>query len=155
MLAREGGFIRENYRPELDELRLMRDESRQIIAGLQAGYCDDTGIKNLKIKHNNVLGYFIEVTAINGERLMQPPLSDKYKHRQTLANAVRFITVELSQAEQKITTAKERAMAIELELFAALAAQILERQSASHWGSGQRAGQAGCLCSFGAIGARA
>ncbi|MCF6197904.1 MAG: DNA mismatch repair protein MutS [Hyphomicrobiaceae bacterium] len=128
VLAREGGFIAKGYRPELDELRLMRDESRQIIAGLQAGYCDDTGIKNLKIKHNNVLGYFIEVTAINGERLMQPPLSDKYVHRQTLANAVRFVTVELSEAEQKITTAKERALAIELELFAALVQQVLACQ---------------------------
>ncbi len=130
VLAREGGFIREGYRPELDELRLMRDESRQIIAGLQAGYCEDTGVKNLKIKHNNVLGYFIEVTALHAEKLLQPPLSEKYVHRQSLANAVRFVTEELSKAEQKITTAKERALAIELELFAALSRQILASQQA-------------------------
>ena len=128
VLAREGGFIRQGYRPELDEMRMMRDESRQIIAALQSKYADETGVKNLKVKHNNVLGYFIEVTTLHADRLMQPPLSDKYRHRQTMTNAVRFITVELSEAEQKITTARERALAIELELFAALSAQILEAQ---------------------------
>ncbi len=126
ILAREGGFIREGYRPELDELRLARDESRQLMAGLQAGYAEETGIKTLKVRHNNVLGFFIEVTAANGDRLMQPPLSEKYMHRQTLANAVRFTTQELSQAEQKITTAAERALAIEQDLFANLSGRILE-----------------------------
>ena len=128
VLAREGGFVRENYRPELDEMRMMRDESRQIIAALQGKYADETGVKTLKVKHNNVLGYFIEVTASHAEKLMQPPLSDKYVHRQTLANAVRFITDELAEAEQKITTARERALAMELELFADLVAQIMAVQ---------------------------
>ena len=128
ILAREGGFIKEGYRPELDELRRMRDESRQILADLQQKYGDETAIKSLKIRHNNVLGFFIEVTAANGERLMQPPLSEKYVHRQTLANAVRFTTVELSEAEQKINTSKERALAIELDLFLELGAKILAAQ---------------------------
>ena len=128
ILAREGGFIREGYRPELDELRLLRDESRQVLAELQSRYADDTGIKGLKVRHNNVLGFFVEVTATNGDRLMQPPLSETYKHRQTLANVVRFTTAELSQAEQKITTAKDRALAIELDLFSDLTSGILEAQ---------------------------
>ena len=128
ILAREGGFIREDYRPELDELRRLRDESRQVLAELQSRYVDDTGIKDLKVRHNNVLGFFIEVTANNSDRLMQPPLSEKYMHRQTLANAVRFTTIELSEAEQKITTARERALAIELDLFAELTAHILQAE---------------------------
>ena len=129
ILAREGGFIREGYRPELDEVRRLRDESRQVLAELQSRYAQDTDIKSLKVRHNNVLGFFIEVTAINGERLMQPPLNEKYMHRQTLANAVRFTTVELSEAEQKITTARDRALAIELDLFADLTANILAVQA--------------------------
>jgi DNA mismatch repair protein MutS len=128
ILAREGGFVREGYRPELDELRQMRDESRQVLAELQKRYAEETAIKTLKVRHNNVLGFFVEVTASNGDRLMQPPFSEKYMHRQTLANAVRFTTVELSQTEQKITTAGERALAIELELFAELTANILAAQ---------------------------
>ncbi len=128
VLARDGGFIREDYRPELDELRRLRDESRQVLAELQQAYVEETGIKSLKVRHNNVLGFFIDVTAIHGDRLMQPPFSEKYLHRQTLANAVRFTTVELSEAEQKITTAKDRALAIELELFAELSDRILSAQ---------------------------
>lgn len=125
ILSREGGFVREGYRPELDELRRLRDESRQVLAELQMQYSEETGIKNLKVRHNNVLGFFIEVTANNGDQLMQPPLNEKYRHRQTLANAVRFVTVELSQAEQKILSAKDRALAIELDLFAELTSRVL------------------------------
>ena len=129
ILAREGGFIREGYRAELDEVRRMRDESRQVLAELQSRYARETDIKSLKVRHNNVLGFFIEVTAANGDRLMQPAFSEKYVHRQTLANAVRFTTVELSDAEQKITTARERALAIELDLFAQLTSDILDAQA--------------------------
>ena len=129
ILAREGGFINEAYRPELDEVRRLRDESRQVLAELQTKYAQDTDIKSLKVRHNNVLGFFIEVTAANGDRMMQPPLSETYVHRQTLANAVRFTTVELSEAEQKITTARERALAIELDLFADLSVRILNAQA--------------------------
>jgi DNA mismatch repair protein MutS len=103
ILAREGGFVRKNYRPELDELRLLRDESRQIMARMQSRYSEQTGVKNLKIRHNNVLGYFVEVTASHGDRLMNAPLSETFVHRQTMANAVRFTTLELGEVEQKIT----------------------------------------------------
>ncbi len=129
ILAREGGFIKQGYRPELDEVRRLRDESRQVLAELQTRYVQDTDIKSLKVRHNNVLGFFIEVTAANGDRLMQPPFNETYVHRQTLANAVRFTTVELSKAEQEITTARERALAIELDLFADLSASILSAQA--------------------------
>ncbi|MCP4935362.1 MAG: DNA mismatch repair protein MutS [bacterium] len=129
ILARDGGFINEGYRPELDEVRRLRDESRQVLAELQTKYAQDTDIKSLKVRHNNVLGFFIEVTAANGDRLMQQPLSETYVHRQTLANAVRFTTVELSDAEQKITSARERALAIELDLFRDLTHNILAAQA--------------------------
>src|SRR6185437_931717 len=70
---RDGGFVREGYDATLDEARALRDESRRVIAALQARYAEDTGIRILKIKHNNVLGYFVEVTAQHGEKLMAAP----------------------------------------------------------------------------------
>jgi len=126
---RDGGFVREGYRDDLDENRTLRDESRQVLAALQARYQDETAIKSLKVRHNNVLGFFVEVTAINADRLMQPPLSDIFGHRQTLANVVRFTTDELSSIEGRITAAGERATAIEQEVFADLSAKVTERES--------------------------
>jgi DNA mismatch repair protein MutS len=67
---RDGGFVREGYDATLDEMRALRDASRRVIAALQARYAEDTGIRILKIKHNNVLGYFVEVTAQHSEKLM-------------------------------------------------------------------------------------
>ena len=124
LLARDGGFVRPGYRPALDELRAMRDESRGLIAGLQARYSGEAGVKALKIRHNNVLGYFIEVTASHGEKLMRPPLAETFIHRQTLANAMRFTTTELAELESGISSAADRALAIELEIFGALSAAV-------------------------------
>ncbi len=120
----DGGFIRPGYHQELDENRKLRDESRQILAALQAEYSEETGIKTLKIKHNNVLGYFIEVTALHGEKLMSEPLAQTFTHRQTLANAVRFTTAKLSETEAKINRAADRALEIEQEIYADLVRQI-------------------------------
>ncbi len=78
--------------PALDETRALRDESRRVVAALQARYADETGVKALKIRHNNVLGYFVEVTAQHGDKLMAPPLNATFIHRQTLAGQVRFTT---------------------------------------------------------------
>ncbi|EKV26910.1 DNA mismatch repair protein MutS [Caenispirillum salinarum AK4] len=126
MLARDGGFIAPGYHPQLDELRTLRDESKRLIAGLQATYIEQTGIASLKVKHNNVLGYFLEVPAKQGDKL----LADKegpFLHRQTMANAVRFSTVELSELEDKIRGAADKALALELELFADLVKEVLAR----------------------------
>lgn len=121
----DGGFVAEGYNPRLDELRGLRDESRRLIAGLQRKYADDTGVQNLKVRHNNVLGYFIEVTAKNADGI--PTGGDSpYIHRQTMANAVRFATVELSDLESEISRAADRALALEQEIFSALADQILQ-----------------------------
>ena len=122
---RDGGFAREGYDKILDETRALRDESRRVIAALQARYAEDTGIRVLKIKHNNVLGYFVEVTAQHGERLMSAPLNGTFIHRQTLAGQVRFTTTELGELEAKIASAAERALGLELEIFERLAAAVM------------------------------
>jgi len=121
---RDGGFVRPGYAKELDDTRALRDESRRVVAGLQARYADDTQVRGLKIKHNNVLGYFVEVTAQHGDKLMAPPLNQTFIHRQTLAGQVRFTTTELGALEAKIASAADRALGLELEIFDALVARV-------------------------------
>src|SRR4051794_31489731 len=123
-LKRDGGFVRAGYDSALDETRALRDESRRVVAALQARYADETGIRALKIRHNNVLGYFVEVTQQHGEKLLAAPLNATFIHRQTLAGQVRFTTTELAALEAKIASAAERALSMELEIFERLAAQV-------------------------------
>ena len=125
LLARDGGFISEGHNADLDEARKLRDEGRSVIAGLQKEYADETNISSLKIKHNNVLGYFIETTATHAEKMLAKPLADRFIHRQTTANAVRFTTVELSEMETKILNAGARAIEIEISLYNGLKQQVL------------------------------
>ena len=125
LFKRDGGFVRDGYQGPLDESRALRDESRQVIAGLQARYADDTGVKSLKIRHNNVLGYFVDVTAQHGDKLMSAPLNATFIHRQTLAGQVRFTTTELGELEAKIANAADRALNLELEVFERLAASVI------------------------------
>ena len=120
---RDGGFVRGGYEPALDEARALRDESRRVIAALQVRYAETTGIRSLKIRHNNVLGYFVDITAQHGDKLMTAPLNATFIHRQTLAGQVRFSTTELGELEAKIANAAERALALELEIFERLAAR--------------------------------
>ncbi len=126
-LARDGGFIEKGYSDQLDKLRSLRDESRRLIAGLQTKYQQDTGIDKLKISFNNVLGYFIEVTAKHGDKLMVKDEggSNPYVHRQTMANAMRFTTPELAELERDIASAGEKSLAIEQEIFAELVKNII------------------------------
>jgi DNA mismatch repair protein MutS len=121
---RDGGFVRASYEPALDEARALRDESRRVIAALQVRYAETTGIRSLKVRHNNVLGYFVDVTAQHGEKLMSAPLNATFIHRQTLAGQVRFTTTELGELEAKIANAAARALALELEIFDRLAAAV-------------------------------
>nr|WP_281299977.1 MULTISPECIES: DNA mismatch repair protein MutS [unclassified Iodidimonas] len=127
-LARDGGFITKGYDAALDEVRTLRDESRRLIAGLEADYRRDTGLNALKIKHNNVLGYHIDVPAKAADLLMQPPHAQRFIHRQTLANAVRFSTTELAGLAAEINQAGDRALAMEQQMFDELVARI-----ADHW----------------------
>ena len=125
LLARDGGFIAAGYDAELDEARKLRDEGRSVIAGMQADFIAQTGITSLKIKHNNVLGYFIETTATHAEKMLAPPLNDSFIHRQTTANQVRFTTVELSEIETRILNAGGHALGIEKRLYSSLKDAIL------------------------------
>ncbi|NDK35842.1 DNA mismatch repair protein MutS [Rhodovulum sulfidophilum] len=125
LLVRDGGFIATGFDEDLDEARTLRDEGRGVIARMQAGFVEETGISSLKIKHNNVLGYFIEVTATHAERMLSPPLSDTFIHRQTTANALRFTTVELSELETRILNAGNRALEIEKRLYDSLKTAVL------------------------------
>ena len=127
LLARDGGFIAADYDEDLDEARTLRDEGRSIIAGMQQEYAAHTGITSLKIKHNNVLGYFIETTATHAEKMLSAPLSEKYIHRQTTANQVRFTTVELSEIETRILNSGNRALEIEKRLYSALSTAIMNQ----------------------------
>jgi DNA mismatch repair protein MutS len=125
LIKRDGGFVRRGYEADLDETRSLRDASRLVVASMQARYADLTGVKGLKIRHNNVLGYFVEVTAQHGDKLMSQPLNATFIHRQTLAGQVRFTTSELGEIEAKIANAGERALNLELEIFDRLCARVL------------------------------
>lgn len=125
ILVRDGGFIAHGYDTELDELRQLRDEGRGVIARMQQEYAQETGISSLKIKHNNVLGYFIEVTTTHAEKMLSPPLSDNFKHRQTTANQLRFTTPALTEMETRILNAGGRALEIEKGLYDALKSKVL------------------------------
>ncbi|MCZ7470383.1 DNA mismatch repair protein MutS [Agrobacterium sp. O3.4] len=131
LLKRDGGFLRDGANPELDEVRALRDQSRRVIAGLQLKYADETGIKSLKIKHNNVLGYFIEVTAGNADVMMATDEAKaRFIHRQTMAGAMRFTTTELADLESRIANAAAQALTMELEAFARMVEAVVQQAEA-------------------------
>jgi DNA mismatch repair protein MutS len=115
--ARDGGFIAQGYDPALDETRSLKEDARGVIARLEAEYAAETAISGLRIKHNNVLGFFIEINAKHGDALMRPPLAGTYIHRQTMANAMRFSTTQLNELEAKISRADGEALAREMDIF--------------------------------------
>jgi DNA mismatch repair protein MutS len=121
--ARDGGFIKAGAHPPLDELRHLRDESRRVIAGLESQYRRQTGVAGLRIKHNGVLGYFIEAGQAHADRLMQDA---SFRHRQTMAGAVRFSTDALATLATRIAQSAEQSLALELELFAEMVSLALE-----------------------------
>jgi DNA mismatch repair protein MutS len=115
----DGGVIREGYSPELDELRSISTNAKQIIAALEATERGRSGINNLRIRFNGVFGYFIEVSKANAARVPA-----EYERRQTLANAERFTTPELRDWEKKVLGAEERIIQLETELFTGVCRQI-------------------------------
>jgi DNA mismatch repair protein MutS len=123
-LRRDGGFVREGFRPELDEARRLKEDSRGVMAGLETEYIERTGVKSLKVRHNNILGFYIEVTQANAKPLLEGKLAGEFRHRQTMANAVRFSTPELIATEGRIASATERALSLEQEVFTELAAAV-------------------------------
>lgn len=124
LLRRDGNFVRSGYNAELDEMRALRDESRRVIAGMERDLIEETGIRSLKIRHNNILGYYIEVTANHhGTLAGTDEAKGRFIHRQTMANAMRFTTTELADLETKIANAADRALAIEQGVFDRLVAE--------------------------------
>jgi DNA mismatch repair protein MutS len=123
LFARDGGFIAPEYSPELDQLRELRDQSRRTIAALQTRYAEATGVASLRIRHNNVIGYYIEVSQANAGKL-----GTEYIHRQTMAGAMRFTTTELAELESKISSAADRALALELRLFDDLVGEVMAQR---------------------------
>ena len=140
LLSRDGGFIRASYDVTLDELRELRDNSRKRVAGLQARYAEETGIQALKVRHNNVLGYYVEVPARHGDVLMATGRTaagaeatvgkTAFIHRQSMANAMRFFTIELADLEDRIRSAADKTLALELGLFKTLVGEVLSRADA-------------------------
>lgn len=128
LLARDGGFISRTFSPTLDQFLTMRDDSRRLIAALQMRYIEETGLSGLKIKHNNIIGFHIELPSQQAEKLMALPRAAEFIHRQTMAGAMRFATKELVDLERDISQAAERALALELELFRDLRAAVLAKQ---------------------------
>ncbi len=120
--ARDGNFIRPGYHPPLDELLALRDDSKGALESLQERYVRDTGITSLKIKHNNIVGYHIEITSLHKDKL-----GPGFIHRQTMANAMRFSTAELAELEKKIIGSLDQALALELRLFQDLVGEVVGR----------------------------
>ncbi len=128
LLARDGGFVRQGHRPELDEQRTLRDDSRKTVAALEAKYRAASGVASLKIRHNNMIGYHIEVTATHADKLDLAALG--FTRRQSMSNATRYSTAELADLETRIGRAADQALALELAIFDGLVAGIVAASSA-------------------------
>ncbi len=124
--VRDGGYIRAGAHAPLDEVRALRDESRRVVAGLEVRYRAESGVAALKIKHNGILGYFIEVTPQHGDKLLEGANRALFRHRQTIGSAVRFSTDELANLATRISQAADQALALERELFDAMVASAME-----------------------------
>ena len=122
LLARDGGFIKEGYFPPLDEIRHIKNDSHQMLMEMQGRYIQDTGIPQLKIKYNNVIGYFVETPSKFASQMLENKF---FIHRQSVLNATRFTTVELTELENKIRGAEDKALAMELELFAQMVEDVI------------------------------
>jgi len=123
LLTRDGGFVRQGYRAELDEQRTLRDDSRKTVAALEAKYRTSTGVPSLKIRHNNMIGYHIEVTATHADKLDIAALG--FTRRQSMSNATRYSTSELADLETRIGRAADQALALELAIFEQLVAGVM------------------------------
>ncbi|MDR1032296.1 MAG: DNA mismatch repair protein MutS [Holosporales bacterium] len=122
-LTKDGGFIRQGYNTELDELRSLKDESHKHIEKLKEKYVHMTGISSLKIRQNNIWGWYVEVPYTQKDYMPE----DVFTHRQTLANAVRYVTTELAELQFKIEQSHEASIILELKIFDDIIRMIAER----------------------------
>ena len=123
LLTRDGGFTASGYNQQLDHFRQLRDNSRQLVQNLQQQYIEKTGISTLKIRHNHVLGYHIDISPSHA-----PKIPYDFIHRQSLASSLRYTTVELAELEKAIESAASQALLLELSLFE----QLVEAVHAYH-----------------------
>ncbi len=123
-----GGFIADGYDAALDELRSTSGDARRAIAAMEARYREETGIAALKIRHNGVLGYFIEVSARHADRLMAP--ESGFTHRQTMKDVVRFNSLRLHEEAARIAEAGGHALACEEAHFESLVAEVVAAREA-------------------------
>ena len=124
LFARDGNFIKKGFSNELDEIKLIRDNSKEKILSLQVKYINQTGVQSLKIKFNNVLGYHLEVRKNHETKLLE---QEEFIHRQGTAQASRFTTAELVSIESKLTDARSKSLNIELEIYESLVKNCLQR----------------------------
>lgn len=120
LLARDGGFIEAGFCSQLDALVTLRDSGQQNIRSLQERYSQETGLPSLKIRHNAILGYYVEVTALQAKKL-----GETFIHRQTMVNAQRFTTVELTDLENRLRTVADQVLALELKWFETLVKEVV------------------------------
>lgn len=126
-LTRNGGFIRKGAFADLDYLRNIRDESQGKCDYLRDLYAEETGVSGLKIKSNSVIGYFVEVPSKFANILFDNP---KFIHRQSVLNAVRFTTVELSELENEVNSSVEKALEMELRIYEELSLHAIAQVDA-------------------------
>ncbi|MBN8543111.1 MAG: DNA mismatch repair protein MutS [Alphaproteobacteria bacterium] len=124
-LARDGNFIASGFRADLDEYRTLRDESKRVMMVMEQELKKRTDITSLKIKFNNVLGYFIEITPIHEKKV--PP---DFIHRQTMAGALRYTTPELNELARSVEEAADKALKLEQMIFEELVTAIMTRYDA-------------------------
>src|SRR5262245_22659942 len=117
--VREGGLLRDGYRPELDELRAIRRDGRATLAAIETRERERTGIASLKVRYNKVFGYYIEVSNVH-----RKSVPSDYERKQTLVGAERYVTPELKEYESRVLTAQERIEGLEYEMFVALRDEV-------------------------------
>ena len=122
---RDGNVIRSGFDMSLDNMRSLAHGAKETIAGMQSEYATTTGIHNLKIKYNNILGYFIEVPSARADVLMLP--ESGFIHRQTMSGNMRFTTSRLIDLDNDVRSAAEKSAAIESEIIARLTEHIREK----------------------------
>lgn len=122
--TRDGNFIASDYNSDLDSFRYFRDHSKEHLTKLQEDYIARTGVSTLKIKHNNIIGYHIDVGASHA-----PKIPDDFIHRQTMASSLRYTTPELSEVEKKIVSAAQQILDLETKIFEDLVEDIKQQIS--------------------------
>src|SRR5262249_11482770 len=146
--VREGGAIKSGVDAALDSLRTIARDSKSVLMQIEARERERTGINSLKIRFNNVFGYYIEVSKSNLSRV-----PSDYMRKQTLVNAERFITPDLKELEEKITGAEEKAIAIEVRLYEELL-EALSQSAGRILATPSAVGQLDGLASFASIAVR-